>query len=229
MQTKLLYSIVFLFLSTFTAFAQNNTNDTNLRIVEPKSNISVGVGLTTYQGDLVEPRIDFGVAHLAFAAGYGYYFNDKLTGNISLLFGQISGSDADYESRVARGFSLDATSLVNVSLGLDYYFVGKNHYRKDENTALYVSGGLGLAFVNPEAQGIAENSEDEFGGSAFGFQIGGGIKQHFSEKFSLGLELSYRPLFSDLIDGISKNGNSDNIDTFVWIGLAATYQLGDKM
>ena len=155
------------------------------------------------------------------------YFNDKLTGKLSLLVGSISADDANYESRVFRGFKLEPTSLIGINLGVDYYIYRENEYRPDDNTAIYINGGLGIALANPEPIGIPADSEEEFG-SAFGVMIGGGIKQHLSEKFSLGLELSYRPLFSDLLDGVSQNGNPDNIDTYVWLGLTASYQLGDR-
>jgi hypothetical protein len=80
---------------------------------------------------------------------------------------------------------------------------------------------------NAEPEGIVAGSEED-ASSTFSVMIGGGVKQHFSEKFALGLELSFRPVFSDLLDGISTNGNPDNNDTYLWLGLTASYQLSGK-
>ena len=225
---KKLTLLLSLFLSlTCILNAQNNKTTNTELLNSPTSEIGLMVGLTNYQGDLIEPGFDFGASNFAFGAYYGKYFSDKLTGRLSLLIGGISGNDADYESRVNRGIQLETTSVIGITLGVDYYLLGENKYRADDNTAIYVNGGLGIALANPEPIGVTAGSEEEFG-SAFGFILGGGIKQHFSERFALGLELSYRPLFSDLLDGISENGNPDNSDTYVWLGLTASYQLGDK-
>ncbi len=213
---------------SFAVLQAQFTDISNTAIKEPTSALSLMVGLTNYQGDLIEPTFDFGESNFAFGLRYSKYFSEKLTGNLGVLFGGISGSDADYDARVARGFELEKTSLVNVALSGDYYILGQNRYRKDENTAIYLNAGINLSFIDPEPTGILDGSEEDFGGSAFGVQIGGGLKQHLSERLSLAAELSFRPTFSDEIDGISKNGNPDNNDTFVWIGLAATYQLGEK-
>jgi opacity protein-like surface antigen len=224
---KLTLLLTFFVSLTFVLNAQNNKTANSELFKSPKSEIGLMVGISNYQGDLVEPAFDFGVSNFAFGAYYGKYFSDKLTGKLSLLVGSISGDDANYESRIGRGFKLEPTSLIGITLSADYYILGENRYRGEDNFALYVNGGLGLALANPEPTGIPEdNAEEEFG-SAFGFIIGGGIKQHLSEKFALGLELSYRPVFSDLLDGVSENANPDNIDTYVWLGLTASYQLGD--
>jgi len=212
---------------TFCLNAQNNKTVNSELLKSPNSEVGLMLGISNYQGDLIEPTFDFGVSNFAFGAYYGRYFSDKLTGKVSLLVGGISGDDADYESRVVRGITLDATSLIGISLGVDYYFIGENKYRSEDNTAVYINGGLGMAFANPEPTGIPENNPEEEFSSAFGLMLGGGIKQHLSEKFSLGLEVSYRPVFSDLLDGVSKNGNADNVDTYIWLGLTASYQLGD--
>lgn len=222
-----LFIVILTMLSSIT-FAQTSDNKIGKQIKEPKSGISLLLGLTNYQGDLIQPNFDFGVSNFAFGVRYSKYFSDKFTGNLGVLVGSISGDDNDYESRIRRGFTLEPTSLINISLDANYHIWGVNHYRKDENTSIYVNAGLGLSLVNPEPTGIDASLEEEFSGSAFGVQIGGGLQQHFSERFSLAAELSYRPVFSDQIDGVSKNGNPDNIDTFVWIGLAATYSFGKK-
>lgn len=225
---KKLTLVLCLFVSlTFNLNAQNNKTANSELFKSPTSEVGLMLGITNYQGDLVEPTFDFGVSNFAFGAYYGKYFSEKLTGKLSLLVGGISGDDANYESRVIRGIKLDKTSLIGITLSADYYVLGENRYREEDNTALYLNGGLGIALANPEPTGLPENNPEEEFGSAFGFIIGGGIKQHLSEKFALGLELSYRPVFSDLLDGVSKNANPDNVDTYIWLGLTATYQLGD--
>ncbi len=212
---------------TFSLNAQNNKTLNSELLKTPESEIGLMLGLTNYQGDLVEPSFDLGISNFAFGVYYGKYFSDKLTGKLTLLVGSISGDDANYDSRVNRGYKLESTSLIGISLSADYYVFGTNGYRTEDNTAIYLNGGLGITLANPEVTGIDAGSEEEFG-SAFGLMIGGGLKQHLSEKFSLGLELSFRPVFSDLLDGVSKNANPDNNDTYVWLGLTASYQLGDK-
>lgn len=223
------FTLVFTILTFFTTiiFAQNNKIDKNMALKTPTGEVGLMLGITNYQGDLIEPSFDFGVSNFAFGIYYGKYFGEKITGKLSVLIGGITGSDFDYESRVARGFVLEENALTAISLSANYFLLGENKYRKDENTAIYVSGGLGMAFFSPEPTGIPEGSEEDVN-SAFGVMIGGGLKQHLSEKLSLGIDLSFRPLFSDLVDGISANGNPDNSDTYLWLGLTASYQLGDE-
>ena len=229
MYKKLTLLLSFLLCLTFSSNAQNNkTSNNNMAIKVPTSEVGLMLGLTNYQGDLVEPTFDFGVSNFAFGAYYGKYFSEKLTGKLSLLIGGISGDDANYESRVVRGIKLENGSLTAISLGVDYYIVGANQYRSDKNTAIYINGGLGFALFNAEPTGLNPDKMEADDSSAFSVMLGGGIKQHLSEKFALGLELSFRPVFSDLLDGVSQNGNPDNNDTYVWLGLTASYQLGDK-
>ena len=226
MLKKLTLLLTFFVSLTFCLNAQNNKTINSELLKSPGSEIGLMLGLTNYQGDLIEPNFDFGVSNFAFGIYYGKYFSDKLTGKLSLLIGGIDGDDADYESRVGRGIKLEDTSLIGITLSADYYIIGENRYRAEDNTAVYLNGGIGIALADPEPTGINADSEEDFG-AAFGFIIGGGIKQHLSEKFALGLELSYRPLFSDLLDGVSENANPNNNDTYVWLGLTASYQLGD--
>jgi len=228
MYTKLTFLFSLLFCLTFSLNAQDNkTSTSNMAIKTPTSEVGLMLGITNYQGDLVQPTIDLGVSNFAFGAYYGKYFSDKLTGKLSLLIGGVSGDDANYESRVGRGFKLEGGSLTAISLGVDYYVYGVNHYRNDQNTAIYLNGGLGFALFNPEPTGIPADSEEDVN-SALGLMIGGGVRQHLNEKFALGLELSFRPIFSDLLDGVSQNANPGNNDTYLWLGLTASYQLGDK-
>jgi hypothetical protein len=44
----------------------------------PSSEIGLMVGITNYQGDLIEPSFDLGVSNFAFGVYYGRYFSDKL-------------------------------------------------------------------------------------------------------------------------------------------------------
>jgi len=227
MNKKLTLLFTILAICTTAIFAQDNKMNKNMALKTPTGEVGLTLGITNYQGDLIKPSFDFGVSNFAFGFYYGKYFGEKITGKLSVLIGGITGSDLDYDSRMNRGFVLEENSLTAVSLSADYFIFGENKYRKDENTAFYITGGLGMAFFSPEPTGIPADSEDE-ANSAFGVMIGGGLKQHVNEKLSLGLDLSFRPLFSDLADGISKNGNPDNNDTYVWFGLTASYQLGDS-
>lgn len=226
MLKKSTFFLLFCGIFSLQAFAQQNDNPATSIVKPSASEIGVLVGLSNYQGDLIEPAFDLGESNFAFGAYYGYHFTEKFTGRLEALVATFSGKDADYTGRERRGYALDNSTAVNVSLGGDYYLIGRNSFGPAKNSALYLSGGFGLLFINPEPTGVPDGAEEEYPGSVFNLQIGGGVKQHFSRSFSMGLEFSYRPVFSDYVDGVSLTGNPDNNDTYFWLGLTAAFHLG---
>lgn len=194
----------------------------------PSSSITALGGATLYQGDLVQPFLDLAVGQFAYGIRYTKYVNYRASANMDFLLGKIMGDDAMYVENAKRGYKLSPTTLMNASFNIDYFIRGTNYYRWKQNGGIYINAGIGIAMTEASPIGVKYNPEDTHG-VAVSAQLGGGYKYHFNKYFTIGVEVSYRPTFTDKLDGIIiTEGYSQDIDAFTWVGLAATYQISSK-
>ncbi|MBL7776089.1 MAG: outer membrane beta-barrel protein [Saprospiraceae bacterium] len=173
------------------------------------------IGGSNYFGDL---NTNFRVnrAHLAAGLHTRYNFNDRLAFRLAGSYGTISAYDSDskniYEQRRNLSFR---SHLVDAAMLLEFNFMPYMHGHRDYYFTPYVFAGPAIFFFKPEAEldgvwyNLAEQgTEGQFRGEEYNTTQGAlayglGFKVDFSYRWSLGVELSARKVFTDYLDDVS--------------------------
>jgi OmpA-OmpF porin, OOP family len=198
-----------------------------------QSSIGFILGGLNYQGDLVKNTIDSKEINVGFGVYYQRPVKTKLDFRAGISVGKLSGDDKNYPERLKRGISF-TTPVTNIEANLIWSPLAKPLYN-DKNTFVsqvnpYVGVGMGLTLTNPKVTGLPTSSADKTNTSKthFAVPIRLGLRFDRNEKWSVGAEFATYPPFTDYLDGVSKSGNPNKKDWFVFYGLNVQYRLGNS-
>ncbi len=185
------------------------------------------LGLSTYQGDLVDAPFDANETNFAIGLQYRSMFSPKWGIKAGLNFGKISGTDLDAESRDARGASMES-NLVEIAAQLEWHLLGEptspNRLGTFSRTfSPYIGLGLGMVFSNQTVTAIDNLMPEEDTGSFIILPVDLGLRLNLSPSLTSTLSIGSRATFSDLLDGISANGNADADDWYLIGGISFLY------
>ena len=206
------------------------------------------VGVSSYQGDLVRedvPRLS--QSNFAIGVMGRYNLNQILAVRGNFLFGKLSGDDLNYDDdvyRTRRALSFE-TSVTEISFLLDWEPLGVKRYQSSGHgfkkiVSPYAFVGLGLGFTNPmvdTSRSTRESLEEvilqdlnaNFFKTRFVIPFGIGLKNDFSELWSVNFEIGMRYTFSDYIDGVSISGNPDGKDWYHFSGVTIIRRFGERI
>lgn len=196
----------------------------NGRLFSQELSFGVYGGAFNYQGDLVESLIEIKETRPAFGLFGKYLMYRDLAVTANVIFGKISGDDANSEKLASRGISFES-SLLEGSIVLEYHPLGEGRFndRGDffKSLSPYLYGGVGFAFGEPEVLGLAPGSQDlnNTTTTRLGIPFGLGVQWTFNEQFYVGLEGGTRMIFDDYLDGVSQSGNPKANDWYVTAGI----------
>lgn len=199
-----------------------------------------------YEGEgrsgLADFKLDF--TRWTFGAFYRHKFMPKIAMKASLNYIRLNGDDAKSvnPARVGRNLSF-RNNMIELSVAGELYVYkihdvgGTGRYTTDFN--LYLFGGAGLFFNNPEGElngtwyalQPRQTEGVKYNRVSITLPAGLGFYYTFSRKYRLGLEVGIRKTFTDYIDDISSfyidHSNSDEITR----GLAnkATQEILDEL
>ncbi|MCD4736623.1 MAG: hypothetical protein K8R53_11310 [Bacteroidales bacterium] len=163
---------------------------------------------------------------------YGFIVNKRLSNIFTLrgqfLHGKLSGSKRKY----SRWFEAD---ILETSLSLKFDISGLLWGQKQRTISLYAMGGIGLTQWRTELKDMNTDEIISANGNA-GAGIGGrtvegvlpfgmGIDFRLSDKWSLNLEGSLRPVNSDLLDA---NKGDFQYDFYSYNFIGVSYHFGKK-
>ena len=189
-------------------------------IYAQKSELGLGIGMSTYFGDLSSESLSVNLkqSHPAFQVFYNYYFNRFVNTRLSLGYGTLSGDDALSSKKwhVERNLSF-RTSIFEFSGLVEYnifgishrinpfIFSGVNVFHYNPKT-LYHGEWVFLQPLGTEGQGSFLHP-DKVKYSLYDMSIvfGAGIKFRLSNSLMLSFELGWRRSNSDYIDDVSKD------------------------
>lgn len=190
------------------------------------SDLGLNFGLITYQGDLSQAPINAGQLNFTTGIQYRNFLSPKFALKTGLNFGKISGNDLDYN--ISRGISME-NKLVEVALQAEWHLLGQNSFEESgqfvRNFSPFIGLGLGMVFTNETVTytGNREFKTEEDTGSLIIVPIDLGIRFAIVPNFSATLHGGTRATFSDLLDGVSENGNADANDWYLMGGLGLLY------
>lgn len=219
MRTFLLVSI-FSFIS-FCAFGQQSKY------------AGVTLGLSTYQGDLVQQSFSLKGAGILAGVFYKDYATPKFGLKGSINFATFSGDDTNFLDDVRdRRFSFKS-NLIEFQGGLEFA-----PFAKDASSSGVFQGGLtpyvslGFSYVivnsSPSAEGriLLLPEDDNPPKGRFMLPVGLGLRYYLSEKITLSGQFDTYFLAGDYLDGISKSGNPEGDDLLFTGGISLAYRLG---
>jgi len=200
-------------------------------------------GISEYQGDLAENNIELGETLLSKGLFVRFFVSDIISLKASYYNGKISGDDKNANDLAlrSRGWSFDATvnelSLIgeiNV-LGTTRYY--SSRYFKPSFSPI-IFAGIGVAhadanlhFANPNSNGFLKVPFPEPGdtNTFFVVPVGVGFRLDATRHATLGLELGWRAVFSDYLDGVSKNGRRSKDDWYSFVGINIAVFFGQSL
>lgn len=195
------------------------------------------LGVTSYSGDISARRIDLQELRPGYGVFARYFLAPHLAVRGHLYGGAISGDDKYSSVKAPRSFRFGA-SIFEVAASLEWHLFSRDRSPgagvRNFFISPYVYAGAGITFAdaNAEYYGPPERRDDflvvpipeEGLRKRFPLApVGGGIRLDFYERFIVGLEGGIRPVFSDDIDGVSKNGNPKRNDWYYFFGATISY------
>jgi hypothetical protein len=196
-------------------------------------------GLTDYSGDLSEKPIDIRETHPGYGAYVRYHVSRNFAFKAHVYSGTISGDDA-HTSRFDRHFRF-STSLVELATVAEWYPFAKDRFTATGihqfSVSPYLFAGLGVTFADASAEyyGTDEKKsiylkvpfpEDGLQHRFLLTPVGGGVRFDVFEYLVLSVEGGLRPVYSDDIDGIRRNGNPKKGDWYYFSGVTVSFILG---
>lgn len=200
---------------------------------------SVFTGIANYQGDLPEPHLELIESRMAGGLIYRFHWHHQWSLRGQIIAGQISGDDKHAKSRSERKFRFSATlleSAVTVEwkpMGRQsHYYVGKFH----PHLSPYIFAGLGMTYARPHVLCYREDLPEETDPFAremnqnwfLALPVGLGLRYDASPEWSVGIEVGQRPVFSDLLDGVSQSGNPKKDDWYIFSGITVSWLIGTR-
>ncbi len=190
-------------------------------------------GISEYQGDLAENKIELGETLLSKGLFVRFFISDIISLRTSFYNGKISGNDknADDPSLRNRGWSFEATvnefsviGEINI-LGTTRYYSSRS-FKPSFSPVIFAGIGVAhadanLHFAHPNNNGFLTVPFPEPGdtNTFFVVPVGVGLRLDASPHTTLGLELGWRAIFSDYLDGVSKNGRRTKDDWYSFVGI----------
>lgn len=211
---------------------------------KPDRFLEVGVllGLTNYSGDIADTYIELAETKPGFGFYTRYHANPKWGVKGHFYLGSISGDDKNAPTRRQRYFSFE-TNLLEIGLVGEWKPFAKTRQSKTGIHMFYFTpylfGGVGFTFANAEAKyyGPAERRnevlrvplpEEGLRTTFITTPVGIGLRADIAERFIIGAEGGWRPVYSDHLDGISLNGNPDKNDWYYFVGITFSLVMSGK-
>lgn len=176
--------------------------------------------------------IDLNMAATRPSVNFGYLYrtnsHSKLRGSVT--WGMLRGNDQltleayrnnrnlHFRSHIAEFSGIYEFMFNKEYSGHRYQIKGAKTRFRSVNITFYGFGGIGGFYFNPQAyykgnwvnlqplgtegQGL-EGMPDKYSRISLAIPMGAGFRYSFTEKFRVGVELSYRKTFTDYIDDIS--------------------------
>lgn len=173
------------------------------------------IGLMGYQGDLKAAPFTISQSKLMFSAGARYDLTEHIMARSYITYGAVTASDKKgTPSMQARNLDF-SSKILDFEIGAQYNILNLNY----KWWTPYVFAGVGLYHFNPytkdaagaktflkpistEGQGFLPGVAN-YSLTGFSIPFGFGVDYLLGEDHRIGLEASYRYLFTDYLDDVS--------------------------
>lgn len=234
------FKYAFFFFATFCisiTFAQSTHFRSNTNWTMNKKELVLNIGASQFLGDLGGQNgigrqkslrdLDIASTNINAGVGYRYRFAKHFATTSMFEFSMLRGNDALTEEPARHARNLHFRSpFLNITQKLEWIIyandevgsrLGMKGGVKNKNFRVYVFGGVGVAYFNPQAkyngswvnlrplrtegQGL-ENGPKEYSNFTVTIPAGIGVRIGISKMWAMGIEASYLKTFSDYIDDV---------------------------
>ena len=173
------------------------------------------VGQSNYHGDLA-PEIVLGENNNAFGIVGRYNVTTAIAIKSCLIFGKISGTDANFKANAERNLHF-RSNIIEFTSQAEFHFqpFGLQPLTKDFTPYLFT--GLSVFHFNPQAEyndewvnlrPLGTEGQNLDGGKRYSnvslaIPLGMGVKYNLSRNFVVGFEVGFRKAFTDYLDDVS--------------------------
>lgn len=210
---------------------------------EPERYLEVGLTLfaTNYSGDLAPDHVSLAQTRAGAGAFARAHVNHFFQVRGQVLAGRLYGDDKHFPERAERQFRFN-TTVIEASALLEGTLATIQYDPVRANISYFVSPylfvGVGAALVNPQVTYYGpEDRRERFvrepipeGGKSRRMLLttpfGAGLRVIAGDRIGFGFEAGIRPAYSDLLDGVSLNGNPDKEDWYYTLGATVSYFVG---
>ena len=230
MKKHLLWCCILLFVQTYLA-AQISRNAGH-------TELGIGLAATNYSGDIAEPNLEIPQTRIGGQLFIRHQLHPLLLTRGQVFGGFLAGDDRHSPVHAGRNFKF-STRLLELS-GLLEFALGTYEYDPVfSSSSLYISpylfAGIGATFIRSEVTYYGPESRRDYfirtpipeGGTdrqtLLVTPLGLGLRVILQKQLVFGLEAGARPSYSDLLDGVSQNGNPDEGDWYYSLGLTCSY------
>lgn len=189
-----------------------------------------GVGQAYYQGDLNKTAFpNSNILNMSYKGGIGYNFHHRFGAQIFYAQSKLNGSDFfnNDAGMEARGLSF-TSPLKQFGINLKV----RNLNGKESRVINYLYSGIDYFWFNPtvtraETADAVYVPESGYSTSGINIPVGLGLGYWITNNIGLVLETSLHIVYTDYLDGVSKNGNPDYRDGFVDSHIMLIYRFGE--
>lgn len=195
------------------------------------------IGFANYSGDVAENRIVLGETKAAYGLVVRHHFARHFAVRLHVLRGDISGDDKNSSEEYFQKRNFSFFSPVTELGGLvEYHLFDKDRSTGtgvfNKNITPYLFAGGAMTFFNPTVENELSSCttctfpEPGQKKRRLSFPGGLGVRADLVEQVSMSVEVGWRPLFADDLDGVSLNGNKKANDWYVFFGGTLSYIFG---
>lgn len=198
------------------------------------ADVGLFAGVSNYQGDFARSPVSLNETHFALGALYQYFLNPQWGVKGSVNYGRISGKDSNLGNSVQahRNWSFES-GILELAGHLQFHPWGYARYDDfgmfKRHLSPYLSLGMGLAFAKARVTTLADDKfllpEPEDRSIFFTVPVSLGLRFVMTERLTLTGEVGQRATFSDYLDGISRYGNANAKDWYMFAGIGLSYTL----
>jgi len=194
------------------------------------------MGVTNYQGDLAEEIMELEETKLAVGLFLRYHIDDLISIRSSFYTGTLSGDDknATDPGRINRELRFKSR-IYEVSFSGELNILGNPavNYLNEKDRLIYpfVAGGIGINYVEPrviQGEGTLDPEKADYQNLSLVIPISAGVKMKINDIATFGLELGFRTVLNDYLDGVSKLANPNKNDWYAIAGLNISVLLGQN-
>ncbi len=182
-------------------------------------------GMTNYQGDLAEDHVELEETKIAVGGVLRYHLSPRWSIRMHYFSGTITGDDENSIELAWRKWKVDI-DVKEWVIGPEFYILPVQRFgiggRFEGGISPFVSVGMGLTHadatltVPPQDQDLFPEPGDK--DNFFVTPIILGVRFDIAEYSAFMLELGWRNVFSDYLDGVSKNGGFEKNDWYSFAG-----------
>ncbi|MEZ4844211.1 MAG: DUF6089 family protein [Bacteroidia bacterium] len=171
------------------------------------------LGASNYHGDLAYQIVPK-ETHFSGGILMRYNFNPYWSYRPSIVYGKISGNDANFKEMAIRNLSFES-NIWEINNALEFNFLPFGSQVLSKNFTSYATLGIAVFRHSPYAifrdekyqlrslRTEGQSSKTEYGLLQLAIPFGGGVKYNLNKNLVVGFEVLWRKTFTDYLDDVS--------------------------